>query len=455
MKKQTIYLHIGAHKTGTTSLQAFLLENAPAFREQGYYVPSPLIGNTINGHIELPASLIRDFSDFWHETWPKLARGDSGRIWESTIRQIKESGCDMAILSSEVFVDITHKEGRHASSEMGERICHYLADFDVRVIAYVRPVDEYLNSLYRQSIKSTAETRSYGEIASGERNQERSFTLHPTVFLDFYSGLFGKDAILVKKYDRHSFPSGNIVEDFMATIGVQSDLLRGHAASMKEWNQSVPEVDIDFKRAFNAAGIGDASINSDISNILLKAGRHVRKQTTLEPNFWEALSGEIAAEHRALKERYGVELAATTEIADMASSSLTISDSFQIGLAAWSIGHAKQISCRLDDVLRMQVNGILQPYIRQSCRAIGYATGAHAKWLMSNTMLPCLDIVAWADQDQSKHGESFFGTTVIAPPEIPERNPEVVFITSPDYGVEIWKDLNRMLPAKTEIVVLF
>ena len=39
MRKRVCYIHVGAHKTGTTSIQWFLQENRPELLESGYFVP--------------------------------------------------------------------------------------------------------------------------------------------------------------------------------------------------------------------------------------------------------------------------------------------------------------------------------------------------------------------------------------------------------------------------------
>lgn len=47
---KTLYVHIGTHKTGTTSIQAFLRRNAVALLERGIYVPASCTPDAGSGH---------------------------------------------------------------------------------------------------------------------------------------------------------------------------------------------------------------------------------------------------------------------------------------------------------------------------------------------------------------------------------------------------------------------
>src|SRR2546430_8824322 len=48
MRKRVCYIHVGAHKTGTTSIQWFLQENRPELLESGYFVQE---GETKRGYL--------------------------------------------------------------------------------------------------------------------------------------------------------------------------------------------------------------------------------------------------------------------------------------------------------------------------------------------------------------------------------------------------------------------
>ena len=48
MRKRICYIHVGPHKSGTTSIQWFLRENRAELLKHGYFVPES--GNVHGGH---------------------------------------------------------------------------------------------------------------------------------------------------------------------------------------------------------------------------------------------------------------------------------------------------------------------------------------------------------------------------------------------------------------------
>lgn len=57
---RTICIHIGTHKTGTTSIQAFLATNRDRLRLEGIYVPQAGMTDPLSGHHNLAWQLRRD-----------------------------------------------------------------------------------------------------------------------------------------------------------------------------------------------------------------------------------------------------------------------------------------------------------------------------------------------------------------------------------------------------------
>lgn len=450
MKKQTIYLHIGAHKTGTKSIQKFMMENAQALAKQGFFVPSRQ-QELLPGHHELPLSLIREYSKFWYAGWPGNIPNDSRLVWERTLMQIRASGFEKNILSSECFCDITNEFCRDVAEEMGERIRGYLDGFHVRVIVYVRPINEQLSGIYREIVKASPEKRSFRQVAERFRD-DYSVHLHPSSYLDFYAKLFGKDNLTIKKYGRKAFADGNVIGDFLKTIGVQCE--SGEVANQAiDENSSIQAADIDIKRSFNLAGIHDGRLNREVSDILIAGGRMLTQEPDTD-DFWDRLADDIREEYQSLKDNYNLDFDGEAGVADLQREPLSNGDGFQIALAALSIRYLTDVERKLDDFRKSQINASLRQYIRNASRAVVYPAGAYAEWLMNHTMLSCANIVAWADRDPRKLGREFCGVPIIFPSDIQGYEPDVVFIASPDHGTEIWKSLSSLLEGKTEIVPL-
>ena len=129
----TLFLHIGLHKTGTSSLQNFLNRNADLLREQGCLWPQA--GRVGGAHHNIGYQLMgkKRFSE------------DAGGLPELAAEL---SGAEMAIVSSEEleFLELAHvrtlREG--------------LGVHPVRVIVYLRHHDQLIASTYAQQVKMGA-----------------------------------------------------------------------------------------------------------------------------------------------------------------------------------------------------------------------------------------------------------------------------------------------------------
>ncbi len=204
----TIYLHIGHMKTGTTALQRFLAANREAFQDIGFFCPMPFTGGGAVHELarvlwrepvfEGPAELLRD------ETAQSL--------YQRINRQIEESGCERAILSSEDF-----SESGEESEIFCEAVRSHLADHDIRVIVYLRRQDKALEARYKQYVKIWREGKLMSfEEHNGGHNVDYLDALSP------WAKVFGRENIIVRVYEKHRMPAG-IQADFCKAIGVPFD----------------------------------------------------------------------------------------------------------------------------------------------------------------------------------------------------------------------------------------
>jgi hypothetical protein len=90
MAKRVCYIHIGPHKTGTTSIQWFLKENRAALLKHGYFVPES--GNIHGGHHPLVRRLCGQ--PVPPHQWDTAAR---------FARAIKDTFCEAVVISSEAL----------------------------------------------------------------------------------------------------------------------------------------------------------------------------------------------------------------------------------------------------------------------------------------------------------------------------------------------------------------
>ncbi len=167
MSKPKLILHIGHGKTGTTSLQNFLVKNSSKLIKLGYLYP--VTRSPRHNHVLLPAGFIHTKHLVAHEhqvyegdvNWFKQ---DYYYFWTALINDIKQYTPHTVILSAEqMFRDFS------AISKIELR--DFLSDHfsEVTVVAYIRsPLKDYLSRISQQIRtglnKITPRTRSIRNV---------------------------------------------------------------------------------------------------------------------------------------------------------------------------------------------------------------------------------------------------------------------------------------------------
>jgi len=340
---KTVYLHIGAQKTGTTSIQKSLYENADALAKSGYCVPKGL-------HADLPLSLIGDHyhatGACWPPFWPAV-NATADEVWSAFMDQIKCSDCDRAIISAENFCDLIDYIPDGGHDPFGDRIKSYLSGFDVRVVVYVRPIADHVNSMYKEMVKISSEIRSEENVLCGmHKNKRHAF--FPTRYLDYFSDLFGKDAMVVRRYARPDFPRGDVVCDFLDTVGYPGgDKL---ASQVLHENMSIPDGYVQLKRLFNTVGIEDVTLNQLMAKYLIRVNSVTAPGGKRRDCSYDTLNQEIARETGRFWERYGVDLASETRLEAGDAPEIGHADGFLIAMLAHLMGQNERLLARLDAI---------------------------------------------------------------------------------------------------------
>lgn len=133
---KTVYLHVGFHKTGTTSLQRALKKHDSDLASQNIDYIS---GTSDNSHA-IAWSLSR-------RTWGWKNQGGakiSTKVWDRAVKRLKRSRKNV-LLSSEFFSEI--------NQEQIEKIGKDLVGSDVKIIFTWRPLKKLLISSYQQYLK--------------------------------------------------------------------------------------------------------------------------------------------------------------------------------------------------------------------------------------------------------------------------------------------------------------
>ena len=189
MKNQILYLHVGAPKTGTSSIQSFLTLNHEILREKGVLYP-------------YPQTFFQSFQTS-SGNGNFLCRTDSEYDKSISDRRLEKLAMyDLKILLSTERLFI---EERETFEEISQIFNH------VKVIFYVRRQDNLIQSGMLQDIKNSKLTSIYPS------DYEAPAYLP---YLECLSAIFGKKNIIVQPYEKQQFSGDNIYADFLQKIGL-------------------------------------------------------------------------------------------------------------------------------------------------------------------------------------------------------------------------------------------
>ncbi len=202
---RTCYIHIGTHKTGTTSIQRFLALNRRLFADRGVLLPITGCDNAPDyvSHHQLAYELSGD-SQF---------DATFGRL-DALAAELRASGAHSACLSSENLSLLWH----HGPRLLRLRDIVVDAGFTPKIICYLRPQASFCTSVYAQIV-------CYDRYRTPFRAYLADVLARPSVWdptrppfdyakiIDAFSAAFGADSMIVCRY-RSTAPDRELLFEF-------------------------------------------------------------------------------------------------------------------------------------------------------------------------------------------------------------------------------------------------
>jgi hypothetical protein len=234
-----IFLHVGTHKTGTSSIQHYLAKNRAALRQKGFVVP-PSAGE--KNHYNLPLYALSDEDRGALRLTHGLSSGDKVRAfrksWLATLKEAAASwgGDDTLLLSSEHLI---HLQAPAEFSRLKE-VLAAIGARPVRIVIYLRRQDAYYVSAYAQHIRG-------GSTDAWLSNESFDhLVLDYRVLLDRWGGAFGTENLCVRVFERSQLTGNDAVVDFLSFVGCP-----GIQGSTVEKNVSLDARSTEFLRRIN------------------------------------------------------------------------------------------------------------------------------------------------------------------------------------------------------------
>ncbi len=290
MKKKKIYLHIGFHKTGTSALQEFLNDNREQLEKNGIFYPRSY-GSSYPGNVDLSWAFNPN-----PPKWGNVTDENRITILDYYMAQIQETKADKIIISSEDFSLLD------SNFEIIENIKEYFIDFDVTVISYVREPVDFIFSLYSHAIRSrniSMDLKKY--IADVFNFRSGDFPLR----LQVWRRVFGKESLVVRKYDPRNFINNSLVDDFFDAISLNNDIKQ----EMKKSNIGIHPWLINAYIEISSSSLPEDIKNKKLRD-LVNLGSDLPKTKALEylisPEDISIIKNSYQVSYNRLKREYGI-----------------------------------------------------------------------------------------------------------------------------------------------------
>lgn len=189
-----LFLHVGVHRTGTTSTQKFLRQNFDILRGRGYLYPFGVARH--EDHVRRMARgnlSVADFADDLQRRADSHATG---------IHSVIISDEDMSCIRDfSLFAPLSRQ-------------------FDVRVVVSLRRQDLWLESWYLQNVKwQWQPALSHLPFAEFMDRRDEFFWIDYAERLAHYEAIFGEGSVVASVFERTDMPQGPIAA-FLGMVGI-------------------------------------------------------------------------------------------------------------------------------------------------------------------------------------------------------------------------------------------
>ncbi len=220
MKK--LFLHVGPHKTGTTAIQKFMLDNAKQCFKQNLVYPK------------------RHLHIFGQHKFRELIVNKS--IDAETIEFFKNNEHNF-VLSSEDFISLNEEQFKYLRQKLDG--IHIIVIFSWRRASFK------LFSIWQEVIKHGGTIDFFQYYHEHLARPALSQMLSPDLKLNMLSRVFGKDNIKVIDYEA-SASQKRLYQDFVSACEINwSDTFNVQAIDENAKNASMELIDVEIVRALN------------------------------------------------------------------------------------------------------------------------------------------------------------------------------------------------------------
>jgi hypothetical protein len=249
---KTIYLHVGYHKTGTTSIQVALYRNREKLKELGFLYPVECCPTfAVHGQHVLPWLFTTKTNYIPSLRGKKFVENSDKELYINKLKsEIENSGCQNIIISSEEFDMLTQVELADFNSHFQE--------YNIIPVVMVRNLPKLLTSLYQTSVVHSSYTKSFIEFVGNQRSR-----LDIDQFIADLCSVF-KTKVKVFNFDSQSIGK-NIVTSFISML--DSELIE-KVVIPENQNLSLPLYSLEVLKLFRTKQIPEQYTNKFLTTIM-------------------------------------------------------------------------------------------------------------------------------------------------------------------------------------------
>lgn len=234
MLKKHLFLHIGTHKTGSTTIQHYLKEHRAQIEGHGFYYP--MEGAYFYPAEASPSLLAHAVLNRRPEYIGKTEVNLEACVADMR-RDIEQSQCPKVIVSSEHF-------SHAASLDDVQRIADVFTGLfeKITVVVYLRRQDTLLESFWAQHVKTGLIVQSFDDYLAAHAGWNYLEMLKPWV------EVFGQAQVVIRPFEKGQFVNHNLVSDFLHAVGCQAEVL-----DFPQRNTSPPIEFLEVVRVFGTS----------------------------------------------------------------------------------------------------------------------------------------------------------------------------------------------------------
>ncbi|MEQ8897062.1 MAG: hypothetical protein RID23_08200 [Roseovarius sp.] len=241
-----LYVHIGAKKTGTTTIQAALKACRDVLIQEGIYV------STLAGQLEDKA-----FTEYYRGN--ETSSGAVSSWYEDAVDFIRNKGGHSAIITAESLSDFLLREIMAFKEDIPDVFDEFC------IIYYIRRQDLAAVSHYSTALKGGGISKTLMSEKFGDRSKRG---LNYFRVSKDWAKVFGRDAMRVKLYPDHIPEGWDILDDFASVDGLE--VLQGRLSADRK-NTSLSKNIAAYLRRFN-----ELARKGEVENSHEERSRYVR-----------------------------------------------------------------------------------------------------------------------------------------------------------------------------------